>query len=50
MRHALEENDEDREERVDALRARITAFDSLPFADEESQWHLAFEEVIDGIW
>ncbi|MFB6828392.1 SUKH-4 family immunity protein [Streptomyces hydrogenans] len=50
LRQALEEDDEDREARVDALRARITAFDSLPFADEESQWHLAFEEVIDGIW
>ncbi|MFD6343124.1 SUKH-4 family immunity protein [Streptomyces roseolus] len=50
LQQALEEDDENREERVDALRARITAFDSLPFADEESQWHLTFEEVVDGIW
>ncbi|GAA3092389.1 hypothetical protein GCM10017562_74600 [Streptomyces roseofulvus] len=50
LRQTLEENDVDREERVDALRARITAFDPLPFADQESQWHLVFEEVIDGIW
>ncbi|MFF9501240.1 SUKH-4 family immunity protein [Streptomyces sp. NPDC014656] len=53
LRQALEEPEEDdgdREERVDALRARITAFDPLPFAEEESPWHLVFEEVIDGIW
>jgi hypothetical protein len=43
-------DDEDTEERVDALRAEITEFDSLPFEDEDSQWHLTFEEVIDGIW
>ncbi|GAA2310811.1 SUKH-4 family immunity protein [Streptomyces kunmingensis] len=42
--------DEDREGRVDALRAEITEFDPLPFASEDSQWHLTFEEVIDGIW
>ncbi|MFE5729944.1 SUKH-4 family immunity protein [Streptomyces sp. NPDC056528] len=50
LRQELEDNDEDTEERVDALRAQITAFDPLPFADEDSQWHLTFEEVIDGIW
>ncbi|MFG3369624.1 SUKH-4 family immunity protein [Streptomyces sp. NPDC048156] len=43
-------DDEDTEERVDALRAEITEFDPLPFEDEDSQWHLTFEEVIDGIW
>ncbi|MEV6782064.1 SUKH-4 family immunity protein [Streptomyces sp. NPDC051098] len=43
-------DDEDREERVDALRAEIAEFDPLPFEDEDSQWHLTFEEVIDGIW
>ncbi|MFE6132056.1 SUKH-4 family immunity protein [Streptomyces sp. NPDC056437] len=43
-------DDEDTEQRVDALRAEITAFDPLPFQDEDSQWHLTFEEVIDGIW
>ncbi|UCA50884.1 SUKH-4 family immunity protein [Streptomyces sp. WA6-1-16] len=37
-------------ERVDALRGEITEFDPLPFADEESPWNPAFEEVIDGIW
>ncbi|MGW6540527.1 SUKH-4 family immunity protein [Streptomyces sp. NPDC055051] len=46
----LEEDGGMREEHVDALRAQITAFDSLPFADEDSPWHLAFEEVMDGIW
>ncbi|MFD8013553.1 SUKH-4 family immunity protein [Streptomyces sp. NPDC058955] len=46
----LEDDATDTEERLDALRAQITAFDPLPFADEEAQWHLIFEEVIDGIW
>ncbi|MFF1360031.1 SUKH-4 family immunity protein [Streptomyces sp. NPDC058297] len=47
----LEETDsEDVEERVDALRAEICEFDPLPFEAEDSQWRLAFEEVIDGIW
>ncbi|MEJ8640108.1 SUKH-4 family immunity protein [Streptomyces sp. MS2.AVA.5] len=43
-------DDEDWEGRVDALRAEIAEFDPLPFEDEDSQWHLTFEEVIDGIW
>ncbi|MFF0484871.1 SUKH-4 family immunity protein [Streptomyces sp. NPDC004435] len=34
LRRALEEDDE---ERVDDLRARITVFDALPFADEDPQ-------------
>jgi hypothetical protein len=46
----LEVGTEDIEEHLEALRARITAFDPLTFADEESRWHLIFEEVIDGIW
>uniref|UniRef100_A0AAU3GJV8 SUKH-4 family immunity protein n=1 Tax=Streptomyces sp. NBC_01401 TaxID=2903854 RepID=A0AAU3GJV8_9ACTN len=50
LRHELEEDDENTEERVDALRAQITEFDALPFASEDSQWNLSFEEVIDGIW
>ncbi|MDX2407321.1 SUKH-4 family immunity protein [Streptomyces microflavus] len=50
LRRQLENDDEETEERVDALRGEITEFDPLPFADEDSQWHLAFEEVIDGIW
>ncbi|MFI7236893.1 SUKH-4 family immunity protein [Streptomyces cyaneofuscatus] len=50
LRRQLENDDEETEERVDVLRGEITEFDPLPFADENSQWHLAFEEVIDGIW
>ncbi|MFB6665690.1 MULTISPECIES: SUKH-4 family immunity protein [unclassified Streptomyces] len=49
----LQELERDRErvgERVDALRGAITEFDPLAFADEESPWNLAFEEVIDGVW
>lgn len=44
------EDAEDVEARMDALRAEITEFDPLPFEDHESQWNLALEEVIDGIW
>ncbi|WP_078968090.1 MULTISPECIES: SUKH-4 family immunity protein [unclassified Streptomyces] len=50
LRQPLEDDDGETEERVGTLRAQISAFDPLPFADEESQWHLTFEEVIDGIW
>lgn len=51
LQQELEDGDgEDTEERVDALRAEITEFDPLPFEDEDSQWHLTFEEFIDGIW
>ncbi|MFF7203080.1 SUKH-4 family immunity protein [Streptomyces sp. NPDC008141] len=51
LQQELEASDgEDVEQRVDALRAEITEFDPLPFQDEGSQWHLTFEEVIDGIW
>ncbi|MET8831341.1 SUKH-4 family immunity protein [Streptomyces sp. NPDC004610] len=51
LQQELEDDDDaDREERVDGLRAEITEFDPLPFGDEDSQWHLTFEEVIDGIW
>ncbi|MFH9396388.1 SUKH-4 family immunity protein [Streptomyces sp. NPDC017413] len=46
----LRNDDERTEERVDALRGEITSFDPLPFADEDSPWRLAFEEVVDGIW
>ncbi|MGW6404953.1 SUKH-4 family immunity protein [Streptomyces sp. NPDC055134] len=51
LRQELEEaGSEDVEERVDGLRAEISALDPLPFEDDDSQWNLAFEEVIDGIW
>ncbi|WP_408992583.1 SUKH-4 family immunity protein [Streptomyces sp. 1268] len=49
----LQEFESDRGEaevRVDALREEITEFDPLPFADEDSPWSLAFEEVVDGVW
>jgi hypothetical protein len=42
--------DEDAETRADTLQAEITDFDSIPFESEDSQWSLALEEVIDGIW
>ncbi|MCX5441047.1 SUKH-4 family immunity protein [Streptomyces sp. NBC_00056] len=51
LQQGLEDgDDEDTEERVDALRTEITEFDPLPFEHQDSQWHLTFEEVIDGIW
>ncbi|MGJ7416180.1 SUKH-4 family immunity protein [Streptomyces cinereoruber] len=50
LRQTREGHAEDTEERVGALRARITAFDPLPFADEDSRWNPTVEEVVDGIW
>ncbi|MEV8352008.1 SUKH-4 family immunity protein [Streptomyces niveus] len=50
LRRQLSGGSEGVEARVDSLRAEITGFDPLPFADGESQWNLAVEEVIDGIW
>ncbi|MEV8408608.1 SUKH-4 family immunity protein [Streptomyces niveus] len=50
LRRQLSDDGEGVEARVDSLRAEITEFDPLPFADDESQWSLAVEEVIDGIW
>ncbi|MFF2227585.1 SUKH-4 family immunity protein [Streptomyces globisporus] len=46
----LESGEGEVEVRVDALRGEITELDPLPFADEDSPWSLAFEEVVDGIW
>ncbi|MFG2174451.1 SUKH-4 family immunity protein [Streptomyces niveus] len=50
LRRQLGRDSEGVEARVDGLRAEITEFDPLPFADDESQWNLALEEVVDGIW
>ncbi|MFJ2647915.1 SUKH-4 family immunity protein [Streptomyces sp. NPDC087420] len=51
LQQELEDHDDaDAEDRIDTLRAEITEFDPLPFEDENSQWHVTFEEVIDGIW
>lgn len=44
------EDDSDIEEQVERLRAQITAFDPLPLEDDQSQWNLVFDEVIEGIW
>ncbi|WP_405676089.1 SUKH-4 family immunity protein [Streptomyces sp. NBC_01511] len=50
VRRQLAYDTEDVEARMDALRTEISGFDPLPFEDGESQWNLALEEVIDGIW
>ncbi|EST25080.1 SUKH-4 family immunity protein [Streptomyces niveus] len=50
LRLQLADGAEDVETRMDALRAEISEFDPLPFEDVDSQWNLALEEVIDGIW
>jgi hypothetical protein len=44
------DDDADIEAQVDQLRAQIEAFDTLPFENEQSQWNLTFDEVIEGIW
>ncbi|MFI1075004.1 SUKH-4 family immunity protein [Streptomyces puniciscabiei] len=45
-----ERGDGELEARVDHLRSRIREFDAAPFNDDDSQWSLILEEVIDGIW
>ncbi|MFJ8862383.1 hypothetical protein ACIRD8_28630 [Streptomyces sp. NPDC102451] len=37
-------------DRAALLLSTVGLPDALPFADEDSQWNLAFEEVIDGVW
>ncbi|MET7286312.1 SUKH-4 family immunity protein [Streptomyces sp. NPDC005573] len=32
------------------LRDRVAEFDTAPFEDENSQWSLVLDEVLDGIW
>ncbi|WP_433451773.1 SUKH-4 family immunity protein [Streptomyces sp. CA-142005] len=49
LQHRRDE-DAEIESRAERLRAQISEFDSAPFGSEESQWTLALEEVIDGIW
>ncbi|MER6406012.1 SUKH-4 family immunity protein [Streptomyces viridosporus] len=43
------DDDADVEEQVDRLRARIEAFDPLPFEHDRSQWNLVLDEVVEGI-
>ncbi|MEU9441930.1 SUKH-4 family immunity protein [Streptomyces sp. NPDC048304] len=43
-------DDDELESRVDHLRSRIIEFDATPFNDDDSQWSLILEEVLDGIW
>ncbi|MER7492537.1 SUKH-4 family immunity protein [Streptomyces pharetrae] len=45
-----ERGDEELEEHIEQLRRQIESFDPLPFTDEQSQWSLVLEEVLDGIW
>ncbi|MET7286313.1 SUKH-4 family immunity protein [Streptomyces sp. NPDC005573] len=44
------DNDVDPEELAERFRRVVGAFDPTPFADEESQWNLALEELENGIW
>ncbi|MER5222105.1 SUKH-4 family immunity protein [Streptomyces flaveus] len=44
------DDDADIGEQVEQLRARIRAFDATPFEDNQSQWNLILDEVIEGIW
>ncbi|GAA3818342.1 SUKH-4 family immunity protein [Streptomyces phyllanthi] len=44
------ENGVDPEELAVRFKEKVSAFDSIPFADEESQWNLSLEELQDGIW
>ncbi|MFI8191978.1 SUKH-4 family immunity protein [Streptomyces sp. NPDC085946] len=40
----------DIDEQVEHLRARMHDFDATPFGDDQSQWNLIPDEVIEGIW
>lgn len=44
------DDDAELEAHAERLRSRITEFDAVPFENDESQWNLVLEEVIDGIW
>ncbi|MGW7818598.1 SUKH-4 family immunity protein [Streptomyces puniciscabiei] len=43
-------DDDELEARVDHLRSQISGFDAAPFNDDDSQWSLVLEEVLDGTW
>lgn len=38
------------DEQVEDLRTRMRAFDTTPFEDDQSQWNLVLDEVIEGVW
>ncbi|MFI5740918.1 SUKH-4 family immunity protein [Streptomyces anulatus] len=44
------DNDVDPEELSARFKETVGAFDSTPFADDESQWNLSLEELEHGIW
>ncbi|MGX1274887.1 SUKH-4 family immunity protein [Streptomyces phaeoluteigriseus] len=45
-----ERDDADVEEQVEQLRAAVQDFDATPFEDDQSQWNLILDEVLEGIW
>ncbi|GAB1328280.1 SUKH-4 family immunity protein [Streptomyces sennicomposti] len=40
----------DPHELAERFRQSVSAFDPTPFADEDSQWNLALEELEHGLW
>jgi hypothetical protein len=44
------DNDMDPGELAQRFKQVVGAFDSTPFADEDSQWNLSLIELEDGIW
>ncbi|GAA5077308.1 SUKH-4 family immunity protein [Streptomyces similanensis] len=44
------DNGADPQELAEHFRQTVGAFDPTPFADEESQWNLALEELEHGLW
>lgn len=44
------DNDVDPEDLSARFKRVVGAFDSTPFADEESQWNLSLEELEHGMW
>lgn len=44
------DNGADPQEIAERFRQAVGAFDPTPFADEDSQWNLALEELEHGLW
>lgn len=44
------QGEEGRESSAAQMRNSIESFDSLPFADPESEWNVIYDEIEDGVW
>ncbi|MFF2642357.1 SUKH-4 family immunity protein [Streptomyces niveus] len=42
--------DSDNEALIHSFRTAVSAFDPTPLADEDSDWNLLLDEILDGLW